>query len=242
MGKVVLVASGKGGVGKTTITTNLGLALGKRGARTLILDMNVGLRNDDIYLGLEDSILFDFGDVISGVCRLEKAILRHGLCPNLHLLSCPQFRGIDGLSASHIRALYSKLKDNFDIILVDCPVVTGLTLANISAGADEAIIVVAADYASVRNGDAINKKLESLGIYERVHIVNMIKQEIYNNDRLPSLEDITKALEIPCVGAIPYDLDVHIANNAGVPVALNDGSYLAKTFDDISMRIIWGKK
>mgnify|MGYP003311986465 CR=1 FL=1 len=237
MGKVVLVASGKGGVGKTTVATNLGVALAKRGVKTLILDMNVGLRNDDVYLGLEDSILFDFGDVLSGVCRLEKAILKHDLCNNLYLLSGPQYREIDGLSASHIRTMYAKLKKEFDVVLVDCPVVTGVSLVNLTSGADEAIIVTSADFTSVRNGDAVNKKLAALGVFVRNHVINMIHQETYNLDDLPDMLFIAKSMECPCIGVIPYDIDIHLANNRGVPVSLDNQSYLAKTFDDMAQHL-----
>jgi len=238
MGRVILIASGKGGVGKTTIATNLGVALAKKRARTLVLDMNVGLRNDDIYLGLEDSILFDFGDVLSGMCKIDKAMVKSEYLRDLYHLACPQNREIDGLCASHIRTMYSKLKREFDVVLVDCPIATGLQLANLSSGADEAIIVVSQDYISLRNGDATNKKLKLFGVFHRYHIVNQIAQEVYNSDRLPDLMEIAKSLEVPCLGAIPYDVDIHIANNAGLPVALNEGSYLAKTFDDIATRIL----
>lgn len=238
MGKVVLVASGKGGVGKTTIATNLGVALARKGARTLILDMNVGLRNDDIYLGLEDSILFDFGDVLSGMCKLEKAIVGHSLCPGLYLLSGPQYREVDGLSASHIRTMYAKLKKEFDFVLVDCPVVTGLSLVNLTSGADEAIIVTTPDYSAVRNGDAINRKLSALGVFESCHVINMIQQETFMADSLPDLLFISKSLESACIGVVPYDVDINLANNNGTPIALNNNSYLAKSFLEMAGRLI----
>ncbi|MDO5331802.1 MAG: AAA family ATPase [Bacillota bacterium] len=237
MGKVVLIASGKGGVGKTTVATNLGVALAKQGSKTLILDMNVGLRNDDIYLGLENSILFDFGDVISGVCKLDKAIIRHDLCNNLYLLSGPQYREIDGLSASHIRTIYARLKKEFDVVLVDCPVVTGVSLVNLTSGADEAIIVVTPDFISVRNGDAINKKLAALGVFERCHVINMIQQETYDSEDLPDMLFVAKSLESNCIGVIPYDTSINVSNNQGKPIALDNQSYLAKTFDDMAKHL-----
>ena len=238
MGKVVLVCSGKGGVGKTTLVSNLGVSLAQKGLRTLVLDMNIGLRNDDIYLGMEDSILFDLGDVLSGVCSLEKAIICHDLCRNLFLLSGPQYREIDGFSASHIRTIYAKLKKEFDIILVDCPVVTGLSLVNLTSGADEALVVITTDYASVRNGDAVSRKLAGLGVFTRYHAINMVQQETYKSEGLPDLLFITKSLETPCIGVIPYDVNIHLANNNGYPSALTEGSYLVNSFSEMADRML----
>lgn len=237
MGKVVLITSGKGGVGKTTFTTNLGVSLAKKGLKTLILDMNMGLRNDDIYLGLQDSILFDFGDVLTGMCKLEKAIVKHDYQEKLSLLSCPQYRDIEGLSAEHIHTIYSKLKNQFDFVLVDCPLLSGSQIVSYAYGADSAVIVLTQDYVSVRNADAIGRKLGSVGMFDRKYVVNKIMQENYGNEELPDLMSISKSMETQCLGVIPFDNEIHLANNLGEPIALKDESYLAKTFDEIASRL-----
>jgi len=238
MGKVVLVCSGKGGTGKTTLAVNLGASLAKRAAKTLILDMNMGLRNDDIYLGLENSMLFDLGDVVSGMCNLEKAIVKHDMIRNLSLLSCPQYREIDGLCASHIRALYAKLKKDYDIVIVDCPVSQSMTLVNLSSGADEAILVTTQDYTSLRNTDAVNKKLAAQGILKRYHVINMVSQETYNNENLPDMMIIQKTLQTEALGAIPYDQNIHLQNNQGSPASLLSNSYLSRTFDEMAYKVL----
>lgn len=240
MGKVVLITSGKGGVGKTTITTNLGVSLAKQGVKTLILDMNMGLRNDDIYLGLQDSILFDFGDVLTGMCKLEKAIVKHDYVDNLCLLSCPQYREIEGLSAEHIHTIYSKLKNQFDVVLVDCPLLSGNQIVNLTFGADSAVVVLSQDYVAMRNGDAINRKLGSLGIFDRKYVVNKILPENYGNEDLPDLMTISKSMESLCLGVVPFDNNIHISNNIGEPISSNEESYLSKTFDEMAKRL-WGK-
>lgn len=238
MGKVILVSSGKGGVGKTTLTTNLGVALAKQGKKTLILDMNMGLRNDDIYLGLQDSILFDFGDVLTGMCKLEKAIVRHDCVDDLCLLSCPQYREIEGLSAEHIHTIYTKLKNQFDFVLVDCPLLNGNQIVNYTFGADSAIVVLTPDYVALRNADAVNRKLGSIGMFDRKYVVNKILQENYGSEDLPDLMNISKSMETLCLGVIPFDNSIHLSNNMGEPIATSDDSYLAKTFDEMAGRLL----
>lgn len=236
MGKTILICSGKGGSGKTTFASNLGAVLSKRGAKVLILDMNVGLRNSDIYLGMENSILFDLGDVFSGMCNAQKAIIRHDLCDNLFLLSCPQYREIDGISASHMRTLYARLKKDFDFVLVDCPVTSGLSLVNLSSGADLAIIVTTQDFSSLRNCDAVNRKLAAQGIFSRFHVINMVFEDSYNSEDLPDLLSISRSLESECIGMIPFNQKVHLSNNRGVPIVLED-EYFAKKFSEIADKI-----
>ena len=151
MGKVILVCSGGGGTGKTTFAVNLSSVYARQGKNVLLLDLNMGRRNADIYLGMEDSILFDLGDVISGRCRLEKAIVSHSECDGLHLLSCPQYREIEGFKEGHAKALYNVLRERFDIVIVDCAVSVGKRLRTAAAGADAALILTIPDHSSVRS-------------------------------------------------------------------------------------------
>ena len=238
MGKVIIVASGKGGVGKTTLCVNLAATLAKSGKKVLIADMNVGLRNDDIYLGLEDRILFDLGDVTSGVCKLEKAIVQHDLCENLFLLSCPQYRDIDGMTSGHIRALYAKLKKEFDLVFVDCPVISGSQLGYMATGVDEALVVITQDYVSIRNGDTVNRKLAGIGIFKRSYVVNMLREEAYGMEGIPDIGFISKAVSADCLGFIPYDMNINLSNNNGTPVVLAEETYINKTFENIANQLV----
>ena len=238
MGKVLIVCSGKGGVGKTTFAVNLSIASARKGLKTLLLDLNIGRRNTDIYMGMEDRILFDLGDVISGLCRLDKAIMEHDLCSNLYLLACPQYREIDGLGPGHVKALYEKLRPMFDLVVVDCPVSLGGILRTVSSGADSALIITIQDYSSVRNADALNEKLESLGIDRRFYAINRMDKQYSGNDSIPGLSFITKSLQIPLVGIFSEEPSIHLANNSGYPVALEDGSDMQKRFMQMAERII----
>ena len=238
MGKILLIASGKGGVGKTTLAVNVGMAFAQKGKSVIIADMNVGMRNDDIYLGLEDRILFDFGDVCSGVCKLEKAIVRHDEYPNLSLLSCPQNRGIDGLTTGHARALYAKLRKEYDYVIVDMPTIKCDSFPYLATGADESVLVVNQDYVSMRNGEGINSRIAGMGVSKRWYIVNMLFDQSFSRDGLPSLDTIDKNIDAQCLGYIPFDFAINLANNTGTPIVLDERMQSAKSLTDIALRLL----
>ena len=238
MGKVILSCSGSGGTGKTTFAVNLGTAAALRGLKVLIVDMNIGRRNADIYLGMEDRILFDLGDVISGLCKLDKAIIQHDVCENLYLLSCPQYRDIDGIGPGHIKALYGALRERFDLVIVDCPVSVSGVLRIFSCGADAALMLTTPDYLSVRNTEALSEKLEVLGVTELYYAINRMDRSYPDNDAVPDLSFITKSINVPLVGIITEDITIHSANNSGCPIALVSGSDMAHRFSDMVGRLI----
>ena len=237
MGRVILVCSGKGGVGKTTFAVNLSIACAKKGQKVLLMDLNVGRRNIDIYLGMEDRILFDLGDVISGLCRLDKAIAAYDLCAGLYILACPQYREIEGFGPGHVKALYDRLRSDFDLIIVDCPVSLGGVLRTVAGDADTALIVTIQDYSSVRNADALNEKLQTLGVSRRFFAINRMEKQYSGAVNIPSLSFITKALQIPLVGIVSEEPAIHLANNSGYPVALEDGSDMELRFLQMAARI-----
>lgn len=237
MGEVILLASGKGGVGKTTFAANLGATLALRGARVVLMDLNMGLRNLDIYLGLENEVLFDVADVISGVCNVRKALIRDQRFPELYLLSSAQYKEVVGITPAHMKVLYSKLKENFDVILVDGPVGVGDDLKLSAAGADRAIIVVTPDYSSLRNGDMVDRKVQELGLEDRCFVVNMVKPELFGRNVVPDLAEMTDIFRTSMAGIIQYDENVNIANNRGYPVVCMRDTYIARNFDEIGMRL-----
>ena len=237
MGKVLLCCSASGGSGKTTFAVNLGVAYAKQGLKVLLLDLNMGRRNMDIYLGLEDRILFDLGDVMSGLCRLDKAIIPHDLCPGLHLLSCPQYREISGFGAGHAKALYTKLRDKFDIIIVDCPVSLGSVIRTVSNGADAALMIVSPDFTCVRNTEALTEKLVSIGIEKLYYAVNRINEELSSDSSVPSLSFISKTLQIPIVGMVSENSDIHRSNNSGCPIAMDETCDMGRRFSSMATRL-----
>lgn len=237
MGEVILLASGKGGVGKTTFTANLGATLALRGARVVLMDLNMGLRNLDIYLGLENEVLFDVDDVISGVCNVRKALIRDYRFPELHLLSGAQYKEVAGITPAHIKVLFNKLKENFDIILVDGPVGVGDNLKMSASGVDRAIVVVTPDYSALRNGDMVDRKLQDMGIDSRCYVVNMVKPELFGRNLVPDLGEMADIFRTSMAGIVQYDENVNIANNQGYPVVCKRDTYIARNFDMIGKRL-----
>ena len=238
MGTTIAVASGKGGVGKTTLAVNLGYMIADAGAKVLLLDLNFGLRNIDIYLGLENRSVFDLGDVVSGVCRVEKAIVQHDLNSNLYLLTCPQYKEITGFTAAHLQMLCASLKKEFDYIILDVPTGVGEMLSCAAAAADMALVVITPDYVSIRNGDTVDQKLENLGVEKRFYAVNRVTQTEDEDSELPGSEYISRTFGTPLAGIVPEDEAVNLANNSGVPVCSETGSYISRNFARIAARLI----
>lgn len=237
MGEVILLASGKGGVGKTTFAANLGATLALNGASVVLVDLNMGLRNLDIYLGLENEVLFDITDVISGVCSMKKALIRDQRFKNLFLLSASQCKEIVGITPAHMSILYQKLKESFDIVLVDGPVGVGSNLKLFSAGVDSAIVVVSPDYNALRNGDAVDRKLQDMGLDNRCYVVNMVKPELFGRNVVPNLGEISDIFRTSMAGIIQYDENINIANNKGYPIVCNIDTYIYRNFNTISKRL-----
>lgn len=237
MGEVILLASGKGGVGKTTFTSNLGAILALSGLKVALIDLNMGLRNLDIYMGLENEVLFDIADVISGVCSIKKALIRDIRFKNLFLLPATQYKEIVGITAEHMNILYKKLKEIFDVVLVDGPVGVGEDLKLSSAGADRAIVVVSPDYNALRNGDAVDRKLQNFGLADRSYIINMVKPELFGRNVVPNLGEISDIFRTSMLGIIQYDENINIANNKGYPIVCKKDTYIHSNFITISKRL-----
>ena len=237
MGKVALISSGKGGVGKTTVAINLGATLALKGARVVLVDFNMGLRNLDIYMGMEDRCLFDLGDVFTGVCRVERALARDERFGELYMLPCPQFKNIDGISADHIKGLFALLKNRFDYLLVDMPLNMGAVLECVAPAADIGIVVLVPDFVALRNADTMDRRLEALGIRKRCYIVNKVDRKLQASAAVPDMEKIDRNMRIPMAGIIPWDEKIHSGNNSGTPVVIAQNSYIAKNFSNIACRI-----
>ena len=238
MGKVILVASGKGGVGKTVFVSNAGAKLAQEGYKVVLIDMNMGLRNLDICLGLENRVVYDVADVLTGVCRIKQALIRDRRFPELYLMSAPQNKQKAEITPLHMKVLCNKLKRNFDFIIIDAPAGIGEDLAIAAAGADSAIIVTVPEYAAVRDADMLDQVLLELGIKKRSYVINKVMANLISTGLVPSIAEIAETMRPDMAGIIQYDENIHISANNGLPIVYREGTYIEKNFKNILERII----
>ena len=197
MGEVIVITSGKGGVGKTTTTANIGIGLSRLGKKVMVIDTDLGLRNLDVVLGLENRIVYNIVDVIEGSCRLKQALIKDKRFPELYLLPSAQTKDKTSISPEQMKKLIEDIRDDFDYILLDCPAGIEQGFQNAIAGADRAIVVTTPEVSAIRDADRI------LGLLEA--------------------SDVTEILAADLLGVIPDDEQVVIATNQGEPVVGEDG-------------------
>jgi septum site-determining protein MinD len=238
MGRLYLVASGKGGVGKSVFTSNLGATYAERGIRVALVDMNVGLRNLDLYMGLENSVVFDAADVLAGVVPPRRAFVRDRRFQHLFLLATTQQKDKFRADADGVRSLYGYLRDNFDVAIIDGPAGIGPELSLASTDVDAAVMVTTPEYVSLRDADLVEQTLRRDGVASRVYVVNKVHKDFLGNSSLPSVEVITSTMKIPLVGVIQYDDAVHLAANAGTPAVLGAETYISRNFNKIADRLL----
>lgn len=238
MGKVFLIASGKGGTGKSMFAANFGAILAKEGKSVVVLDLDLGLRNIDLYFGMESNVVYDIYDVLTGVCRIKQALLKDKRFENLYLMAASPMRDDGSLTPLHVKVLCEKLKSKYDYIIVDAPsgIDDGLVLS--SAGADEAIIVSTPEYSAIRDADTLDRELQQLGIDKRYLVLNKVIAEMMTSGYAPRLQEVTTMLRPPLAGVIQHDENIQISTNLGVPIVLKDGTYIQDNFSRIANRII----
>jgi len=238
MEKVILVASGKGGTGKTFFASNAGAVLAERGNRVLLIDMDMGLRNLDISLGLENKVIYDIVDVVTGVCKIKQAIIkdRHFNC--LYLMSASQNRDKGEINKENMNDLCEKLCTKFDYIIIDCPPGIGKGLALAASVASKGIIVTVPEYAAIRDADMLDRTLIEMGVLDRSYVVNKIDMDMMAGGLIPNLDQISQILRPKMAGTIQYDNNIHIAMNNGLPIVSKKGTYIEKNFNNIVDRII----
>ena len=238
MGKLIFISSGKGGVGKSVFAANLGAVLGERGLRVCLLDMNIGLRNLDIYLGLENAVVFDVADVLNGVVPISKALVRDKRLQQTWLLATTQSKEKFVSGEEDIRELYKKLRARFDFVIIDGPAGVNKELIMASTSVDIAVIVTTPEFVSLRDADMIEQTLRSRGVGKRVYIVNKVNRDHMGLGILPSVETITKAMKIPLLGVVQYDDAIHLSANKGIPIVLQKGTYIERNFSKIADRLL----
>ncbi|MCL0062713.1 septum site-determining protein MinD [Peptococcaceae bacterium] len=237
MSKVIVVTSGKGGVGKTTTTANVGAGLAALGHKVVLVDADIGLRNLDVVLGLENRIVYDIVDVTSGHCRLRQAIIKDKRLPGLHLLPAAQTKDKTAVSPEQMQELCGELKKEYEYVIIDCPAGIEQGFKNAIAGAERAIVVTTPEVSAVRDADRIIGLLESSGLSSPELIINRLRIDMVKAGDMMSIDDILEILAIDLLGVVPNDDEVVISTNKGEPVVLNEKSLSGKAYRNISRRI-----
>ena len=218
MGKAIVIASGKGGTGKTTLAANLGATLALQGHKVVLIDLDTGLRNLDLYLGMENNIVYDINDVLTGVCRIRQALVKVKAFPGLMFMAASPQKPTGEITPLHIKVLCSKLKQKYDYIIIDAPagIDDGMVVA--TGGADMGIIVVTPEYSSLRNAEIVKNTLEEQGINKIAYVVNKIDLKLIEQGKAPTFEEVTKSIRDKIVGIIQRDDNIHVSTNLGIPI------------------------
>lgn len=238
-GKSFVITSGKGGVGKTTITSNLGTALAMHNKKVCVVDADIGLRNLDVVMGLENRVVFDLVQVIDGECRLKQALIKHKKAERLFLLPASQTRSKEAIKPEQMKDLIGRLKEEeeFDYVLVDCPAGIEHGFRNAIAGADDAIIVTTPEVSAIRDADRIIGLLQAAEMYDPMLIINRLSIEMVKKKDMMDKEDIIDILAIKLIGVIPEDEQIIVSTNIGEPIVLTDNTKSAAAFKRIARRI-----
>lgn len=240
-GKAVVITSGKGGVGKTTTTANLGAALALQGCSVVLLDADIGLRNLDVVMGLENRIVYDLINVIDGTVEFRKALIKDKRVDGLYLLPAAQTKDKDAVSPEQMKKLIEDIKTEFDYVLIDCPAGIEQGFLNAIIGADEAVVVVTPEVSSVRDADRVVGLLDKKGEIPMDNIsmlVNRIRMDMVRKKEMLDVSDIEELLQIRVLGVIPDDESVIVSTNKGEPVVLNGKNHLAQAYRDAAGRML----
>lgn len=218
MGEVIVVTSGKGGVGKTTTSANIGTGLAKLNKKVLLIDTDIGLRNLDVVMGLENRIVYNLVDVIEGNCRLKQAAIKDKKIPDLFLLPSAQTRDKSAVSPEQMKKLVDELREEFDYIILDCPAGIEQGFKNAIAGADRAIVVTTPEVSAIRDADRIIGLLEAAQVKKIDLVINRIRMDMVKRGDMMSVDDVLDILAVDLIGVIPDDENIVVATNEGEPL------------------------
>ena len=235
---VVTITSGKGGVGKTTTTANLGVSLAMLGKRVVTIDADIGLRNLDVVMGLENRIVYDLVDAVEGHCRLRQALIRDKRLSELYLLPAAQTRDKTAVNPAQMVELCDQLRPDFDFVLVDSPAGIEQGYRNAIAPADRVLIVTTPEVSAVRDADRIVGLVESDQKGPPRLIINRLNTEMVRKGEMLSTEDVVEILAIDLIGIVPEDKEIIIATNRGTPVSLDGRSPAGQSFRNIAGRLL----
>ena len=238
MAEVIVVTSGKGGVGKTTTTSNIGAALASLGKKVILIDTDIGLRNLDLVMGLENRVVFNLVDVVEGSCKIQNAAIKDKRFPGLSLLPAAQTKDKDAVNEEQMKKLCEELKKEYDYILLDCPAGIEQGFKNAVAGADRAIVVTTPEVSAVRDADKSIGMLNAYGVTDHKLLVNRVRIDMVKRGDMITLEDIIDILGIKLIGVVPDDEEIIVSTNKGEPAILNSKSEAGKAYSNIARRII----
>ncbi len=236
MCEVIVVTSGKGGVGKTTSTANIGAGLARLNKKTVLVDTDIGLRNLDVVMGLENRIIYNLVDVIEGNCRIRQALIKDKHYPNLYLLPSAQTRDKSAVTPEQMIKLADSLRQHFDYILLDCPAGIEQGFKNAIAAASRAVVITTPEVSAIRDADRIIGLLETAGIKKPELVINRIRPDMVKRGEMMSAEDVVDILAVNLLGAVPDEESVVIAANHGEPVVGSD-TIAGQAYMNIARRI-----
>ena len=237
MSEVIVITSGKGGVGKTTATANIGMGLARMKKRTVVIDTDIGLRNLDVVLGLENRIVYNLVDVVNGSCRLRQALIRDKRHPELYLLPSAQTKDKTAVSPEQMIKLTQELREEFDYVLLDCPAGIEQGFKNAIAGADKAIVVTTPEVSAIRDADRIIGLLEAGDIRDIRLIINRLRPDMIARGDMMSVDDVLEILAVDLLGTILDDEQIVVATNQGEPLS-GKNSQAEEEYQNICKRIL----
>ena len=238
-GRVIVITSGKGGVGKTTTSANIGTALAKDGYKVVLIDTDLGLRNLDLLLGLENRIVYTIVDVIEERCKLKQALVKDKKNPNLSLLAAAQTRDKTAVTAEQLKEICDTLKEENDFVLVDCPAGIEQGFQNAVAGASEAIVVTTPEMSAIRDADRIIGLLEAKEeIKSYKLLLNRVRPNLIKSNDMMSVDDVVEILSCPLIGIIPEDTGIITSTNKGEPIVNDEDSLAGKAYRNVALRIL----
>jgi len=238
MAEVIVITSGKGGVGKTTTTANLGASLSLQGQRVLLIDTDIGLRNLDVVLGLENRIVYDLVDVVEGVCRVKQAMIKDKRYSTLYLLPAAQTRDKNAVTPEQMVKLCNDIDDDFDYILIDCPAGIEQGFKNAIAAANRGIVVTTPEISAVRDADRIIGLLEANELRNPKLLINRLRVDMVKRGDMMTIDDIIDILAIELIGVVPDDEKIIISTNRGEPVITDSKSLAGQAYRNITRRIM----
>lgn len=237
MSEVIVITSGKGGVGKTTSVANIGTGLARSGKTVVIIDTDIGLRNLDVVMGLENRIVYNMIDVIEGNCRLKQALIADRRTDGLYLLPTAQTKDKSAVTPEQMKKLTQQLSEEYDYVLLDCPAGIEQGFKNAVAGATRALVVTTPEVSAIRDADRIIGLLEADGLRNIQLIINRLRPDMIARGDMMSIDDVTDILAVDLIGAIPDDEQIVIASNQGIPMS-GKSSPAEQAYENICQRIL----